>query len=242
MPDKNIARYHFECSDFFKHAGAGILTWQENFPAFFVKPKNAELGHEEFNAYDTAPKRYKGPARFAYDRCDGRASLRAGNLLGDQLTLEPRLAIHAPYLPVYLTLAAMRHGIVTEGQKLDKQEQHPMASFTNRRCLQDARYNHNVGEDCPTIRRGKGGYLNMIEQTAASLQRADAIPAVLGTFLLRSVIEDYKAYLETPNPHVNYTSGELSDMQSHLQQIESSSQIAERPEAHAHASGVMLSL
>ncbi len=206
MSDKNNHVFN----DLFRHAGAGILTWQENFPAFFIKPKTAELDHEEFDILSGQSPNYKGPARFSYHSSDGRASLRARNIESPQSTLEPRLSSNAPYQPVYLTLAAIRYGMLTKGLRLEESLPHPMAMFDMHRCRQDNDYDGAVSDDCPVTRRGKFGFLSMLKQTIENARRFAVIPEDMTALMLRNSIRNYKAYLKTPRAQMMYTADEMA--------------------------------
>lgn len=192
-------------SDFHKRLAANIIGMQQLFPALFIRPEVAEQddGVRDFNHPDY-DRSYNGPRRLAYNGTDSKASVRRGNILSQFMTVEPRLFTHPPYLPTYLCLLAIDKTL--EGAKISSPNMYPNGvAFTDGDWI-SGKFNKVVSEDTPKVRRGVGGFAEMIAETQESLNTTDILPDDLGEALISAIEDDYNAKvlsLDTEKPSPN---------------------------------------
>lgn len=165
-----------ELSAIGQHASAGLLAWQKMFPAFFVKPHIADKENTNM---------YAGPLRFHREEASCNASIAENTLYG---TIENRTALHAPYQPVYLTLAGMRYGLENPDLAL-------------------ARSDYRLA---PKTVLGCAGYLAHLRTTLDNMRDTNLIPAALGYALLSESVRSYHHYLSGPAAAMNYRDNELT--------------------------------
>lgn len=168
---------------------SSLVLFQKIYPAFFVKPHIAE---ENF-------KSYRGAKSFYYDKAHWNTSVRFNTIL---LTLEPRLADHAPYQPVYLTMAAIQYGLVYPLPDPDFET--PPPSFIT----------------------GRFGYMDMLETTRRNIDEAGMLPRDLAMALLDNSVARYRAYLDFPRKQEPYTPTEHASIMARLSALHLPSEIS----------------
>jgi hypothetical protein len=164
-----------------------ICDFQELLPALFVKPNIAEKD----------PLRgHGGPTDFMRGGSPS-SSIRSSF---DHYTWEPRLALHAPYQPVYLTLLSLRQAFTGDGGKIVSYD--------------DPAYDGRV-------LRGTGGYLGMIRETLRTIDAHPAlIPRPIALALLRESIRDYETYLAGPRAQLTMKPDAIAEIRENLRPIE----------------------
>lgn len=184
----------FDSRDFTLDAVAGLVHFQRELPALFVKPHIAER--------EAADRRFCGARSFGFrDYHAPRASVLLAN--GGR-TIENRLAVHAPHQPVALTLAGLRHGLENSARNGGE-----VAAITEYMRLRES-------ED---ILQGPGGYTAMLERTRDNLVRGDLIPVELGQSLLAGSIALYEEYLEWPQTQANYTADTMETIRRDIARL-----------------------
>ncbi len=198
-------------SPLFKNLVAQILNFQERFPAFFIRPFRAEQKYKTGN--------YSGPACFAYNNEDARASIRLKHIDSPLCTVEPRISPDDPYHAAYLHMLALKAALDPNEQQLtdsarfylnyNQQEWFDSSLETETRI--------NSFQVMP-IRRGAGGYLEMLEQTAQSLEEFPGIfPPHIARGMMMASIDGYRRYFdENPKAKPN----EITNLWGRLNALE----------------------
>ncbi len=160
---------------------------QRCFPAFFIRPFRAEQ-----NVITQKP--YSGPWSIAFHETDSRVTVRTGNRTLPVSTIESRVSPDDPYQMLYLTLKSLEDALT---------ENNPIMG------------NNNDG--APRVRRGAGGYLEMLEETARNLDEyPDAFPQHISDAMMRASIKGYEQYFEE---HAKAKPNEIDDLVGRMQML-----------------------
>lgn len=186
-----------------RQATAGLLIYQTLFPAFFISPHIAEAYS---GGLPGGGLRYKGAKEIVTNYGPSGSLCHKFHSASGLYTIENRLAVHAPYLPVYMTMAAIRYGLTREGRLPGHGLDSP--PFLPR---------HN--EQRAQILGTAGHYLSMIAQTAASQNRYGLIPAPLFKALLAESIRGYGDYLSWPRVAQHYGAEKIEKIRDDLSRI-----------------------
>lgn len=194
-------------SPLLKNTVAQIISLQERFPAFYVRPFRAEQKHET--------KNYTGPRWISYDKDDARASIRVKHIGEAFLTVESRVSADDPYQAAYLELKATELAlsgdlnITQTGQYilgLDEQE------WGGNKRMDDEIESQKF--PLIPIRRGAGGYLKMLEETADNLKRfPDTFPSHIAEGMMRDSIAGYEKYFDENH---KAKPGEIENLESRM--------------------------
>lgn len=133
-------------------------------------------------------QRYAGPRKMDFDQTKGVGSINFSNISSPVRTIEPRISPDDPYQSAYLYLKALERTF--EGAEVE------------------------LDADVPSVRRGAGGYLIMLEETAQNLkERPNIFPPHVSDGMMRASIEGYQAYLDE-NPKAKPQ--DISDLKERL--------------------------
>ena len=187
----------YNSRDFTLYAVAGLLHFQRELPALFVKPHIAERSNSD--------NRHAGARSFGFR--DYHMPLASVLLANGGRTIENRLAVHAPYQPVALTLAGLKHGI----------ENSARSGGTIAAAKEYGRLSES--ED---ILQGPGGYAGMLAQTRDNVARGDLIPVELGRSLLAGSIALYEEYLEWPRTKADYPADTVETIRQDIARLRAS--------------------
>lgn len=184
---KDADIHNSQYSDFFKNVVAQLLTLQERFSAFHIRPFRAEQ-----NSYSS--KRYKGPRYITYNAVKGASSITGGNTNKAVRTIESRISPDDPYQAAYLNMRAVEN--VLRGDKDITSLATEMLSKDKYSWLHKYLYDQSPADPMP-IRRGAGGYLEMLVETARSLEEySDVFPKHIAHGMMRASIEGYDRYFD----------------------------------------------
>ena len=211
---------------FCKASVAGLLDFQENYPAFFIKPKMAERFHTDvYNAHNDMA--YHGARFIAWIPQGGMASVRAKLHSTDSLfeyitTLEPRLSKSSPHMSVMLQLSAVIHGIKSLGQSMNPEDpdRHLKAIKATEEEDDDWKIKTYIEENIHAVQRDKKGYYYMLWQTLISLEKYNPFPDTMAADMMHLCIDEYTEYLNTPTAQARYNNIERDEIRASLTALE----------------------
>lgn len=174
-----------------KNSIAQTVSMQERFPAFYVRPFRAEQE-------DKSKRVYSGPRWFCYDKESACASVRVKHVMETYLTSESRVNPDDPYQAVYLDLKSISDTLndnlnltATGRDLLGLSDLEWGGQKTFDELVSEKQFSPSP------VRRGAGGYLNMLEETARNLdEHPDVFPKHISDGMMRASIEGYDRYFD----------------------------------------------
>ena len=197
---------------------AGIVDFQETYPALFLRPRIVDrkdvsgfMGTSEFSFYD---HKNCGSSLRKAEHDDFRGEERAG--------MEGRASKNSSWHTITVYMSGIEHGLRNAGKCLLTGQPHRLMMTCDNG---EMRSDENVNTSFNSIMRGKFGFLDLIKLTAQNLchRHPDVehgLSPQLQIDLIRSVIRDYKEFLDSKKGGKIYTKKEISDIKRELNSIQ----------------------
>ncbi|MFK7840133.1 MAG: hypothetical protein AB8B83_07350 [Bdellovibrionales bacterium] len=220
-------------TSFLFSAIAGILDFQENYPAFFIEPTRADRFNVHWLEIGFDRQYYNGPRLIAWMHDNGNMSVnsklhKSGPRIHDwDMTVEPRLCKSSPHMSTMLNLAATKYGIQSRGLSMRPEEPNRhLDSIQISLNRDDKTLEEHMRTNTHAVQRDKKGYLYMLWQTLISLEHYDPFPDGMAQNMMRICIGEYADYLESPTAQARYDQKERNKLYESLKKLEA--QVIER--------------